>query len=465
MKKNIKNEKIIRAVLYIRVSTEEQVRHGYSLNSQRERLIEYCKQLGYQVVNIYVDEGKTARTKLRNRKALLQLLEDAKEHSFDRIVIWRLDRWFRNVADYYKVQEILEENKIDWECSDEEYDNHTSNGRLHLNIKLSIAQNESDQTSDRIKFNFNSMVKNGRAITGTHAVPLGYMVAGEEKNKRVVKNPETEQIAIDMLSYVRMCGSIRQTVLYINEKYNLNICYDSMRHYLLNTKYYGHYRGVDNYCEAYIKKEEFDEIQSLLRKNVKLNKRYDYIFTGLLKCPKCGCKLSGITTKITKKNNKEVDYKYPGYRCNHSYNDNLCTYRKKVGEAALEEYLLSNIKKEIQNHIFEIENITTKEAVKKVIDVNKVKIRLGRLTDLYLDGKILREKYDEEFEKLNALLHESEEIKIEEPKDLSKYKEFLETDILKVYNTLENKFKRMLWAKYIDYITKDENDEYHIYFK
>ena len=164
MKKIVKNitETIIRVVLYIRVSSEEQVKHGYSLQSQRERLIEYCKQKGYQVVEIYVDEGKSARSKLKNRTELLRLIEDA-----------RLDRWFRNIADYYKVQEILDNNKIDWECSDEEYSTTTSNGRLHLNIKLSIAQNESDQTSDRIKFNFDNMVKNGRAITGSQGVPLG----------------------------------------------------------------------------------------------------------------------------------------------------------------------------------------------------------------------------------------------------------------------------------------------------
>ena len=111
VKKSIEN--IIRVVLYIRVSSEEQVKHGYSLQAQRERLIDYCKQKGYQVVEIYVDEGKSARSKLRNRTELLRLIDDAKQGKFDRIVFWRLDRWFRNIADYYKVQEVLEANKID----------------------------------------------------------------------------------------------------------------------------------------------------------------------------------------------------------------------------------------------------------------------------------------------------------------------------------------------------------------
>lgn len=458
-------EKTIRAVIYIRVSTEEQVRHGYSLNSQRERLIEYCKQKGYQVVEIYADEGKSARSKLSKRTELLRLINDAKDHKFDRIVFWRLDRWFRNIADYYKVQEILESNKIDWECSDEEYSTTTSNGRLHLNIKLSIAQNESDQTSERIKFNFKNMVKNGLAITGTQGVPLGYMVAGEKRNKKIIKNPETEQIAIDMLNYVRLCGSIRQTVLYINNKYNLNICYDSMRHYLMNTKYYGHYAGVDNYCEPYINKAEFEEIQSLIRKNVKANKKHDYIFSGLLKCPECGCKLSGFQATTTKpKYGKK--YTYSSYRCNHAHNDKLCSYHKYPVENIVERYLLENIEDEMKKLIIKHEVVNEKKEVKnKTIDKEKIKVKLSKLTDLYLDGMILREKYNTEFEKLNALLNKTETEEKDVRRDLSQYKQFLNSDALFIYHQLNNVSKRMFWAKYIEYITVYKDGSYKIELK
>ena len=97
-------EEIIEVVLYIRVSREEQARWGYSLDAQRERLIEYCKEKGYKIVGIYLDAGKTARTKLHRRKELMQLLEDAKQEKFKKIIVWRLDRWIRSVADYYKIQ-------------------------------------------------------------------------------------------------------------------------------------------------------------------------------------------------------------------------------------------------------------------------------------------------------------------------------------------------------------------------
>lgn len=58
-------KEIIEVVLYIRVSREEQARWGYSLDAQRERLIEYCKEKGYKIVEIYLDAGKTVKVNIK----------------------------------------------------------------------------------------------------------------------------------------------------------------------------------------------------------------------------------------------------------------------------------------------------------------------------------------------------------------------------------------------------------------
>lgn len=454
-------EKIIRAALYIRVSTEEQVRHGYSLDSQRKRLLEYCKEKKYKPVEVYVDEGKSARSKLKNRKALLKLVDDASKDKYDIIIMWRLDRWFRNIADYYKIQETLEKYKIEWECSDEEYNTNTSNGRLHLNIKLSIAQNESDQTGDRIKFNFNNMVKEGYVIVGKNGMPLGYTISNEEKNKRMIIDPEEEQIAKDMWENIQITGSIRRTLIYINQKYNRNICYDSMRHYLMNPKYYGYYRGVDNYCPAYVTKQEFDNVQKLIKKNVKFNKKYDYIFSGLLKCNGCGYKLSGFTALCKKKSGKE--YRYPSYRCNR-YHENKCTFSKNIVENTIEKYMINNIKDEINKYILNLEEINLKEERNSKVDINKLNQRLDRLADLYLDERISKEKYDLEYFKIKNQLNQIEVVKARE-NDYSKLKKILNQDISVIYANLSNNNKRNFWASFIEYIEITPEYEYHIQFK
>lgn len=89
-----------RAALYIRVSSEEQARHGYSLGEQRLDLEKYSQKHNYTIVDIYADEGISARKAMSRRKALQRLLQDVQKNKIDVIVIKCLDRWFRNVADF-----------------------------------------------------------------------------------------------------------------------------------------------------------------------------------------------------------------------------------------------------------------------------------------------------------------------------------------------------------------------------
>ena len=451
------NTKIIRAVLYIRVSTEEQVKHGYSLQSQKERLLEYCKQHNYKVVDIYADEGKSARSKLKSRKELQRLIKDANMDKFDMIVFWRLDRWFRNVADYYKTQEILEKNKIEWECTDEEYSTTTSNGRLHLNIKLSIAQNESDQTSDRIKFNFDNMIKNGRAIVGKQGLPLGYTIAGENKNKKVVKDKNEQEITDDMFNNIKLTRSIRQTLFYLNEKYNLSICYDSLRNYLKNPLYTGKYRNNNHYCEPYITQEEFDNIQSIISNNVKKNQKHDYIFSGLLRCKHCVNRLSGTPHVTTRKGKKWRNY---AYRCNKAVNEKRCNNKKHTLENTVERKIFENLENEI-NKTINCENIMPKKEVKQ-IDINKIQNKIDRLNELYIDGRINKEKYESDYSKYQELIQEFQN-KAKTP-NYSHLKRLLNKDIMKSYNCLNNVEKRAFWGDFIDRIEIDK-EHFDIYFK
>lgn len=471
MKEIIK--KIIRVVLYIRVSTEEQAKYGYSLKSQLNRLKEYCKQKGYKIIEIYVDEGKTARTKLKNRKELLKLVDDAKEEKFDRIVVWRLDRWFRNVADYYKIQEVLEAHNVSWECSDEDYNTNTAMGRYILNLKLSDAQNESDKTSERIKFNFDNMIRDKKPTFGSQSLPLGLIVEGEgdrnNRNKRVIIDENTKHIVYDMFDNFELTHSIRKTLNYINEKYNMATHYDSMRKYLKNPLYYGCYRGIENFCEAYITKERFDNIQSFIKKNNKDNKKkYEYIFSGLVRCPMCGNSMSGCThTSIKKKKDgTKTRHIYPYYRCGRHWSSNLCKNNKLLSQNVLERWILNNFEEELKKRIDTIEStIDDSNKHTKKIDPEKINAKLERLNDLYIDGKITKEKYDKDYNKFQdeiKLLNTQEETK----RDTSKYKKILENASVKdIYDKLTDENKRIFWSNYIEYIEENEESNFKIIFK
>ena len=90
---------------------------------------------------------------------------------------------FVPMADYYKIMEVLEAHNCDWKTTDEEYDTTTANGRLYINVKLSIAQNEADIDGERIDVVFDSKIAHGTVVSGS--APFGFRV-NEEKRLEVV---------------------------------------------------------------------------------------------------------------------------------------------------------------------------------------------------------------------------------------------------------------------------------------
>ena len=98
----------LRVALYVRVSGQEQAIKGLSLEAQQESLEEYARERGWVIVGVYIDAAKTARKSLGKRTNFLRMLESVKQDNVDLILFTRLDRWFRSVADYYKVMEVLD---------------------------------------------------------------------------------------------------------------------------------------------------------------------------------------------------------------------------------------------------------------------------------------------------------------------------------------------------------------------
>ena len=235
-----------RAALYARVSTEEQAQHGVSLDAQKERLTQYAKENNLTIVDYYVDEGISARKRYTRRPEFMRMIDDVKQKKIDVVLFVKLDRWFRNIADYYEVQAILDEYRVQWIATEEDYDTTTANGRLALNIKLAIAQDESDRTSERIKFVFSNMVKEGRVISGM--TPLGYDI----ENKKPVINESEAELVRDMFNKYIDCRSMKATSRYIFAKYGKSIDMKSMKHMLTNRWYIGEAYEIKNWCPAII---------------------------------------------------------------------------------------------------------------------------------------------------------------------------------------------------------------------
>lgn len=444
----IRGKNRIRVAKYKRVSTDEQRLKKNSIIAQDELLDEYIKNHPEMVlVGDFSDEGVSG-TKIQ-RTELQSLLEMVEADEVDVILVTKLDRWFRNVAFYYRVQEVLERNKVAWKTILEDYDTLAADGRLKVNIMLSVAQNEAERTSERIKVVFDSKVRNKQAITG--ALPMGFTTIEGNGARKVVKDPQTEQVVYDIIEHMLRTHSVRGTVLHINETYELNLSYNKVHKLLKNTMLYGEYHGVADYCEAYMTKREFEELQACMTKNIKRREtnRY-YMFSGLLLCPQCGRKLSGTFTTTRKPNGNR--YHYLTYRCPASRQLKTCDFKKNVSENVLERKVLAQVLPQFERLVLDTEI----EEVKKKPRINKTaaKDEMDRLNKMYQKGRIQEEDYDRQYEILEKKLIEREEPR----KDYSEIQKILDGNFKKLYETFDNEEKQVFWRSIVDTIEFDDDD-------
>ena len=233
MRKSKEPAGLVHAALYIRVSGEEQKIKGLSLEAQQERLEAYAKERGWVIAGVYIDAAKTARKNMHKRAEFQRMMEAVKRDEVDLLLFCRLGRWFWSVSDYYKVMEILDAHNCNWVTSDEEYNTSTANGRLYINVKLSIAQNEAD-------------------------------------------------IVQDAFSHYESTVSQRGTIKYIREKYGVNWCDATFRRMLHEKLYTGVYdrggRVNDNFCPPIITTEQFEHVQELTKRN------FDHLAEELERC-------------------------------------------------------------------------------------------------------------------------------------------------------------------------------------
>lgn len=444
--------KVLRVALYIRVSTEEQAMHGISLAAQEDHLIKYARERNYKIVDIYRDEGCSARKPVMKRPVMLQLLEDVKAGKIDRILFTKLDRWFRNVREYHNVQDILETHNVTWQATLEDYDTLSANGRLRVNIMLSVNESEADRDSERIKFVFEGkrQRKEWCFTGGPGQWPYGYMPEEIDGVKRCVKNPETEPIVQDFWDYVVKYNSIRKAGMYCCEKYGITRHYRSWMVTARNELYTGTFHGVEDYCPAYIRREDWERIilgHEIIKKTQKPERVY--LFTGLIRCPVCGNTLKGTFRTYPKDPNKEFN----GYRCNNS-RLRLCTFHHQLSERKIEKYLLANIEAVIQKYITDAEiKAKEKQRQPKVHDIIALNERLRRLNVIFIAGNISDEEYAAETKRLKAEIEKAKQIdKQDRTVNLDGLKEFLSSDFISIYKTIPKEDQRRMWRSIIEQI-------------
>lgn len=423
-----------RVFLYARVSTEEQAVHGLSIEAQTAALEEWARTNGHKVVGLYVDAGISARKPAKHRPELQRLLADAQAGKGELIVFTKLDRWFRNIAEYYKVQEVLERCRVDWRTIHEDYDTSTASGRLKINIMLSVAQDEADRTSERIKAVFESKRAKLEPLTGQ--MPFGYVIQG----KKIVKDPEMADAVELFFQTFLSTGSVAASQRDVAERHGISISYQRAHKMLDSPAYCGKYFGADGMTPPYVTAEEFEKIQSMRRRIVRKSpKNRVFLFSGLAVCGECGRRLGSRSATTAK-------YQY--YTCPSPYlRLGDCENRICVSEKKIEAHILDTLEDNIQRKRIEYEKeAAARKGRNYKSEISAVRGKMNRLKELYMNDLISLEEYKEDHAALTIRLDEL--LSMDQPvriPDFTAFDRMITGDWRDNYQALSKERKRKIW--------------------
>ena len=380
--------------LYLRVSTEDQAREGFSLPEQKERLEAFCKFKGYIIKDYYEDAGISAKTG-NYRPEFERLKEDIKSKKINTIVALKLDRITRSIYDWEELITFLDENDAYLDCANDEINTTSANGKMISRLLMSVSQNEIERTSERTKVGLAGAIKRGHI---PHQAPLGY----KHENKKLVIDYSTKDVVVRIYNLYHMGMSYQKISNLFNKEEVLgktNWRDSSIVNILQNEIYKGdfvhgkrtkHPTYYEDVVEPIISKEMWEECQVQKKKNSRSYQRtLTYLFLQKLKCPKCSRILGGKATK--KKNGKDYYYYYCT-DCKINFKENIVEdfFKHFVDElveydSVVNQFFLPMIKKKFDEPKEQLE--------KEIIKLNN---KLSRIKDAYLNEIFTMDEYKQE---------------------------------------------------------------------
>ncbi|MBR2588624.1 MAG: recombinase family protein [Bacilli bacterium] len=381
--------------IYMRVSTEDQAREGFSLPEQKERLEAYCKFNGYKIVEYYTDAGISAKTG-NFRPEYDRMLEDGKQGKINMIIALKLDRITRSTRDWETLMDYLEKYNINIAFVNDDINTTTANGKMVSRIMMSVSQNEIERTSERTIIGLEGAIKQGHIPA---RAPLGY----KHIDKKLVPDPLTKDIVIRIYNlYFEGLTYNTITKLFNKEKVcgKTNWKDTSILKIITNVIYKGDYiqgkttrnpRYFPDVVEPIVSRELWDSCQVQKKKNQRNYMRSQtYIFLQKLKCPKCGRILAGGASHKIK-----ADKWYYYYRCEkcrgnireHEIEDSIKELLSDIFEydSVVNEFFLPVLQNKIHNPKEEFEKELT------ILNNKKARIRKA-----YIDELFTEDEYKEE---------------------------------------------------------------------
>ena len=380
--------------LYLRVSTEDQAREGFSLPEQKERLETFCKFKGYEIVDYYEDAGISDKTG-NYRPEFERLKEDIKSKRINTIIALKLDRITRSIFDWEKLMTFLDENDAYIDCANDEVNTTNANGKMVSRLLMSVSQNEIERTSERTKVGLAGAIKQGHLPS---QAPLGY----KHENKKLVIDYSTKDVVVRIFELYYNGNSYQTISNILNEEQVLgktNWRDSTITAILENEVYKGdfvhgkrtkHPTYYENVVEPIVSKEMWEDCQAQKKKNSRAYQRtLTYLFLQKIRCPRCNNLMGG---KATKKKNGNVYYYYYCNDCKLNLKENVIEeyFENFINEiveydSVVNQFFLPMIKQKFDE---------PKELLEKELD--KQNAKLDRIRKAYISGAFDLEEYNTE---------------------------------------------------------------------
>lgn len=335
----------MKAALYTRVSTDEQVEKGFSLEAQKRRLIEFCNKNNYQIYKIYSDEGISGHS-IAKRRSLQKMLNDAKENKFDCVIVYKTDRLSRNLLDLLTIKKELDSADVELIMSDESVDTSDDTGMAMFSIMGAFAELERKKICERLMSGKRQKIRTTGIKPKQAIPPYGYLY--DDINKRYIVDERYRKDIIKVYELYEAGSSYNQIAQYL---VNNNIYFGRSKTQwhpsdiprIVRNPVYKGWTGISYYgmiqsglkldnepilikaanVEPIISEEQWNRVNQ--KAQVKSNyfvRKYPsdmFIFAGLLYCNDCGYCLS--TNQSTERKSKKTGQitKYFYYECNSKF--------------------------------------------------------------------------------------------------------------------------------------------------
>lgn len=491
----------MRAALYIRVSTEEQAEHGYSLDAQKKRLIEYCNQKNYEIYKLYADEGISGAS-IEKRVSLIEMIKDAEQKKFDVVVVYKTDRLGRSTIDLLTIQKKLFSCGVNLEMSDEGFDVNDDAGMAMFSITAVFSEYEHKKIAGRTMTGKRQAILTSKNKLKTNITPYGYQydpltkVFAAEYDKVGIIN-DIYDLYIDGKSFRQIAKEmIRRNIPYRN-RYDWS---NEMVSRIIRNPVYKGYTGISYYSsvkrgvklknepiivkannvEPIVSEEKWDKANSISSSRVFLPRKFCkslFIFGDVAYCSKCGYKLTYTQSTVTNSKGAKVVYRYyncssishhyePGYLCEGWRRD-----YKKVNQMFIDYIKGFKLSSKIsdKNSQKQIDELKKKiDSLDSTIKRKKIQreVLLDKLTSNVIsddDYKLMSNKIVQEIESSQSQINELTE-QLNNMSDIAAFNNNLSSKInelkslVKVWNLLSDEKKRFIVNSCIKkiYIYKDE---------